>query len=130
MKFQDYSVRINLAFGVLGLILLIMGSLIYSESVYTGVVYMVIGLSQIIIPAFALVRISGKTGSELGNVMVMGCWWILSIGIAGLALFTSPLLAVSTAYTAVSTIIAVLWIILSVVSIKFAISETGARLVV
>lgn len=130
MKFKDFGVRINLTFGLLGLILLVMGLLIYSESIYAGVVYMIIGFFQILIPAFAVIRMSGKKGADLGNVIVMASWWILSVGIAGVALFTSPLLAVSLVYTAISTILAILWIVLSAISIKFAISETGARLVV
>lgn len=130
MNFQSYSRRINTVFAVLGLILLVLGLLTYSESVYTGVVYVVIGFFQIIIPIIVLVRAGGKTGSEFGDVTVMGCWWTLSVGIAGLALFPSPLLRVSMTYAAVSSIFAALWIVLGAISIRFAISETGAKLVV
>lgn len=130
MKFQDYCRGIGATFAVLGVILLFLGVAGFSENLYAGTVYSLIGIFQIIIAGLFLALMREKTGSELGNLAVTCCWWILSIGIAGAALFPSQFLRVSLTYAIVSTVIAVIWIVLGAFSIRLAISRTGASLVV
>lgn len=115
---------------LLGLLLVIIGIPAYPENPYTGIIYVVIGVAQILVVGVLLGFARGKSGRDFGNVAVVGCWWILSVGIAALALFTSPLLVISTLYVAVSTVLAAIWVILGAVNIWLMVTRLGAEIVV
>lgn len=117
-------------FALLGIVLILVGIPALRESTYTGTIYIVIGAVQVLISGLTHFFTRGKIGREFGNIMVSGCWWILSVGIAGIALFASPLFTISPAYSAVSILFAAIWLVLGALNVWLMVSKVGAEIVV
>ena len=115
---------------VLGIVLTVVGLSVLTENIYAGVFYAAIGVAQVLISGLLVAFTRGKSGQEFGNVMVMGWWWTLSVGIAGLALFTSPLFIISLTYSVASIAFAAIWVVLGIFNIWLLVSKVGAEIVV
>lgn len=131
MEFKQYTNLMNSLFAVLGIILIALGVIVRGDNVYSGITYVLIGIVQLLIAGASFIRIRDKDGRELGNVSVQHSWWLLSVGIAALALFPSDFFSVSSTAIGYSAIaIAIIWVVLNAVSIYVAVKKTKARLVV
>ncbi|MDI6819577.1 MAG: hypothetical protein QMC89_01545 [Candidatus Hodarchaeaceae archaeon] len=130
MKPERISLMSVIFFALLGIVLVVVGASALDESIYAGTIYAVIGAAQVLISVLTFAFTRGKIKREFGNTMVLGCWWILSVGIAGLALFTSPLFAISPVYSVVSSLFAVIWVVLGAFNMWLMVSKVGAEIVV
>lgn len=131
MDFKKYSSWMVCLFAALGIVLLAIGIVVRGDNLYTGITYVVVGIFQLLIALSAIPRLRGKDGAAMGNVVVQHNWWILSVGIAGLAVFPSQFFSLPLAglvYLAVA--ISAIWVILGAINVYLAVKRTGARLAV
>ncbi|MBA7574655.1 hypothetical protein ES695_06205 [Candidatus Atribacteria bacterium 1244-E10-H5-B2] len=132
MKFTKY---IQISTGVLltfSIILLILAGVVWSKNIYAGIIYLIIGIIQLISTLLLYYQIGKiKDITEMGNRSVQHNWIILSIGIAGCALFLAPFFEIDSMaipYTAFT--VCLISILLSIINIYKAIREAKARMVV
>lgn len=132
MKFKKYT---QISTGVLlifSIILLVLAGVVWSKNIYAGVIYLIIGIIQLIATLSLYSRIGKiKDITEMGNMSVQFNWLILSIGIAGLALFLAPFFKIdSTAIPYIAFLVCFISVLLSVINIYKAIRETKAQMVI
>lgn len=131
MDFKKYTYSMSSLFAVLGLIVVILGVLVKGDNVYTGIIYVLIGVLQLLIATTAFPRFRNKDEVGIGNITVQHNWWILSVGVAALALFPSAFFSIpATSLVYLTTGIALIWVVLSVTTIYVAVKRTNARLVI
>jgi len=132
MKFIKY---IQISTGVLlifSIILLVLAGVVWSKNIYAGIIYLIIGIIQLISTLSLYSRIGKiKDIIEMGNMSVQFNWLILSIGIAGVALFLAPFFKIdSTAIPYIAFAVCFISILLSIINIYKAIRETKAQMVI
>jgi len=132
MKFKKYTRISTSVLLVFSIILLILAAAVWSKNIYTGVVYLIIGMTQLICTLLLYPRIGKiKDETEIGNRLVQHNWIVLSIGIAGCALFLAPFFKVDSMaipYTAFT--VCLISVLLSTFNIYKAVKDTKARMVV
>ena len=131
MDFKSYASLMACFFVVLGLVLMAIGLIVRGDNLYTGITYTAMGIIQLLIAASTIPRLGGKEEAAIGNVAVQHNWWILSVGIAGLAVFPSSFFSIpSTGLMYAAIAISAIWVILGAINIYLAVKRTGARLAV
>jgi len=114
MKFKKYIQRSMVGPLVFSIILLILGGAVWSKNIYAGIMYLVVGLTQLIsnILLYSQIR-KREDETEIGGISVQLNWLILSIGVTGCLLFLAPFFTVNTIwipYTAFTAcLISALW---------------------
>ena len=131
MEFRKLSSSSKWVFFVLGIILLLLGLGAIGENVYAAGVYVIVGIVQILIAGTGLTRTRGLDElKQVGNITVQHSWWVLSVGLASLALVTSPFLDTSLVLKLPASIISIVWIVLGAVTIYVSVERVDAELVV
>lgn len=126
LDFEKFAVRTNIVVALLGAIFIVLGAAVVGRNLYAGITGLMIGPIQIVIALTSIARIRSRERLiEKGNVNVMHSWWILSVGIAVLVIFTSPLARIGIGSWIGGTIGA-LWMILGSLSVYLSMKFTGA----
>jgi len=133
MEFKKYIQISTSVFLILSIIVLILAGIVWSKNIYTGILYLVIGLTQLIATLLLFPRI-GKTKdiTELGNIAVVHNWAVLSIGIAGCFVVLAPFFKVNSMVVIpyVAFAICLIFALLGIFDIYKAIKDTKASMVV
>ncbi|MEA1965053.1 MAG: hypothetical protein U9O41_08015 [Candidatus Aerophobetes bacterium] len=132
MEFKKYTQISTSVLLILSIILLVLAGMIWSKNIYAGVIYLIIGITQLISTLLLYPRIGKiKDITEIGNRAVEHNWIILSIGIAGCALFLAPFFkADSMAVPFAAFTVCLISILFSILNIYRAVREAKARMVV
>jgi len=117
---------------IIALIIIVLGAMNWSENPYTGLIYLIVGVIQFLGGILLYPRIAKlKDLKEIGNRSVQLNWLILSIGIAGMALFMAPFFRLeSMVVPYIAFILCVIAVLLSGFNIFIAVKQTKARMVV
>ncbi len=131
MDFKKYTQLITIVLIILPFIIVVLGLLNWSENVYTGIIYVVVGALQFLSAIFVYPRIAKVADAQMvGNRVVQQNWLILSLGIAGMALFSAPFFKIEPASIPYITfIISTVLVILSGFNILMAVRKVKARMV-
>jgi len=132
MEFKKYIKLTSLILVILSIILFVFSLLIWSSNQYAGFLYLIIAVVEFLGAIFVFPRIAGlEDMKEAGNRAVQQNWIVLSIGIAGMALFLAPFFrADSMTVPYIAFIICVVSVLLSAFNIYTAIKKVKARMVV
>jgi len=114
MKFKKYIQRSMVGPLIFSIILLILGGAVWPKNIYSGIIYLAVGLTQLISNILLYSQIRKKEDeTEIGGISVQLNWLILSIGGTACLLFLAPFFAVNIIwipYTAFTVcLISVLW---------------------
>ncbi len=132
MNFKKYTqimISILLLFSI---IIIVLGIAVWSKNVYTGIIFLIIAGIQFFTIIFLYPRI-GKIDDmhEVGNRSVPHNWAVLSVGIAGAALFLAPFFRPdSMIIPFVAFVLCILQVIISALNILFAVRKVKARTIV
>jgi hypothetical protein len=132
MNFKKYIQTMMSILLLFSIIIIVLGFLVWSKNVYTGLIYMIIAGIQFFGIVFLYPRI-GKIDDmhEVGNRSVPHNWIVLSVGIAGAALFLAPFFKPdSMVIPFAAFVLCVIMIILSALNILFAVKKVKARTIV
>jgi len=132
MEFKRY---VKLSSGVLiifSIVLLVLAAVVWSQNVFTGIIYLAVGLIQLVGMALIYPRISKEEDLwELGNKCVQHNWITLSLGLTGCAMFLAPFFAVgSTSIPYAAFAVCLVPVLLSIFNLYKAVKVAKARLVV
>jgi hypothetical protein len=128
MEFEKYAGLMGWLFAVLGVVLMVLGIGVTGDNIYTGLTYTTVGFFQLLVALSEVLRLGGKEGMPAGVVVVQHNWWIVSIGIAALAVFPSSFFSISSAALMfLASMISAIWVILGAANIYLAVKRTGAR---
>lgn len=132
MKFKRYVKISSGIIMIFPIVLLVLAALVWSQNVFTGIIYLVIGLIQLVGMALIYPRISKEEDLwELGNKFVQHNWIVLSLGLTGCAMFLAPFFAVaSTSIPIVAFTVCLITLLLSIFNLYKAVREAKARLIV
>jgi len=132
MEFKKYIKITSLILVILSIVLFVLGLFIWSSNQYAGFLYVLIAVVEFLGAVFVFPRIAGvEDMQEAGNRAVQQNWIVLSIGIAGMALFLAPFFRIdSMAVPYIAFLICVVSVILSAINIYTAIKKVKARMVV
>ena len=132
MEFKKYIRVTMLILVIIALIIIVFGAMNWSENLYTGLIYLVVGVIQFLGGILIYPRIAKlKDMKEIGNRSVQLNWLILSIGIAGMALFMAPFFRLEAmAIPYIAFILCVISVLLSGFNIFTAVKKAKARMVV
>jgi hypothetical protein len=113
-------------------ILLFLAFIVWSKKIYTGVIYLGVGITQLSFSGTLFIRLRKKQiKEEIGTVVVQHSWWLLSIALASIMIFLSPFFEVfplAIVYTATSLV--ALWLIFGSIDLYIFVKETGVPLAV
>ncbi len=128
MEIRNFLRGIFSLFIVLSVILLIFAYYSWQHFFVTGAMYAQIGVAQLLMSAIALMRLPSSKGDpmEIGKVGIQHSWIILSIGLAGVALFLAPYFDIGLpiiTYTAFA--IALLYLVIGAFSLYKTNKDTG-----
>lgn len=132
MKFKRY-VKISCGIVmILAVVLIILASAAWSQNICTGIVYLAVGLIQLVGVALVYPRINKEEDLwEMGNKSVQHNWIALSLGLTGCAMFLAPFFAVdSTSIPIAAFTVCLVTLLLTIFNIYKAVRETKARLIV
>jgi uncharacterized membrane protein YhhN len=132
MNFKKYTqimISILLLFAI---VIIVLGIAVWSKNVYTGIIYIVIAGIQFFGIVFLYPRIGRIDDlNEMGNRSVMHNWAVLSVAIAGAALFLAPFFRPdSMIIPFVAFVLCILQVIISALNILFAVKKVKARMIV
>jgi hypothetical protein len=133
MEFKRYvkiSSGIVLIFPI---VLLILAGIVWSQNVYTGIIYLVVGIIQLVGMVIIYPRIRKlEDVTEIGNKYVQHNWVVLSFAVTGCAVFLAPFFTqgVATAIPYIAFAVCVVSAGLSIFNLYKAVKEAKARLVV
>ncbi|MBN2325132.1 MAG: hypothetical protein JXQ30_15490 [Spirochaetes bacterium] len=132
MNFKGYIRTTSIIIIVLALAVLVLGIAKWSENPYTGIIYAVVGFIQLLGMVLLFPRIAKLDDQkEVGNRAVQANWIVLSLGIAGMALFLAPFFRLeSVTVSYVAFILSVVLTVLSAFNIFIAVNRVKARMVV
>ena len=132
MNFKKYIQVTMIIVVVISIVIIALGALKWSENPYTGLIYLIVGVIQFLGGVLLFPRIAKlEDMKEVGNRSVQANWLVLSIGIAGMALFMAPffrLEAMTIPY--IAFILCVISVILSGFNIFTAVKKAKARMIV
>jgi hypothetical protein len=127
IAYTTYTLFLALAF-----ILLFLAFIAWPKWIYTGVMYLGVGITQLNFSGTLFIRLRKKQmKEEIGTVVVQHSWWLLSIALASMMIFLAPffkVFPVAIVYTAVS--LAVIWFVLGSIDLYIFVKETGVPLAV
>lgn len=132
MDYKKYIQRAMIILIVIAIIIIVLGIAKLSENVYTGLIYLIVGVIQFLGGVILLPRIARLEDlSEIGNRAVQSNWLILSIGIAGMALFLAPFFRVeSMVIPYIAFILCVVSVIFSAINLFISVKRAKARMIV
>ena len=132
MNFRKYIKITTAILTALSVVLIILAFIAWPKNVYTGIIYLIVGIVEFLGAVITYPRISRTDDDrEMGNRSVQQNWIILSIGIAGCALFLAPFFEVdNSSLPVISFILSIIVTILSAVNIYLAVKKVNARMVV
>jgi len=132
MDYKKYIQRAMIILIIIAIIIIVLGIAKLSENVYTGLIYLIVGVIQFLGSVILLPRIARlKDLSEIGNRAVQSNWLILSIGIAGMALFLAPFFRLeSMVIPYIAFILCVLSVIFSAINLFISVKRAKARMIV
>ncbi len=133
MNLENYLHTIFLVSGILGVIGLILGIIIWIRDPYAGFLWLLISLPVMAFAFGGSGRI--KMNKDLKTKAAIGIqhsWWVLSLGFSGLILFPAPFFVkhggASSAY--IMTAISALWVILGIMGLYKSHAETGVSITI
>jgi len=132
MNFKKYS-QITISILILiSIVIFVLGLLVWSEKVYTGIIYVVIAAIQFLGCIYFYPRTAKIDDMhEVGNRSVQTNWLVFSVGIAGMALFLAPFFRIeSMTIPYVAFVLCLLSVLLSGFNIFNAVRKVKARMVV
>jgi len=96
MKFKKY-IQISMAGPlIISVIILMFASVTWSKNIYTGIIYLAVGLIQLISSILLHFQISKREDlTEIGSISVQFNWLILSISLTGCILFLASFFTVT-----------------------------------
>jgi cobalamin synthase len=117
---------------LLAVILVILAFITWPKWIYTGIIYLSVGIVQLCFSVTLLFRLRRKvTKKEVGTIGIQHSWWILSIALASAVIFPAPFFKVSPIIiTYFATSFAILWLILGSINLYTLVKETGVPLAV
>ncbi len=132
MKLESLLHTLFMISGVMGLIGIIDGVIVWSKDPYAGFLWLLISIP---LTAFAFGG-SGriKMAKDLETKAAIGIqhsWWVLSLGFSGVILFPAPFFVEhggSSAY--LMTVLSVIWLLLGIVGIYKPHAETGVSITI
>jgi len=132
MEFKRYvkiSSGIVLIFPI---VLLILAGIAWSESIYTGIIYLVVGIIQLVGMVLIYPRIMKlEDVKEIGNKCVQHNWIVLSLGVTGCAMFLAPFFQLeSMVIPYIAFAVCIPPILLGIISIYKAVTKAKARMIV
>jgi len=133
MEFKRY---VKFSSGVLiifSIVLLVLAAVVWSQNIFTGIIYLAVGVIQLVGMALIYPRISKEEDLwELGNKFVQHNWITLSLGLTGCAMFLAPFFTegVGTAVPYVAFAVCLVSVLLSIFNLYKAVKVAKARLVV
>ena len=132
MDFKKYIQVTMLILVIIAVIIIVLGALNWSENPFTGLIYLIVGVIQFLGGILLYPRITKLEDlKEIGNRSVQLNWLVLSIGIAGMALFMAPFFRLeSMAVPYIAFILCVIAVLLSGFNIFIAVKKAKARMVV
>lgn len=132
MDFKKYSQITITILLVISIIIFVLGLVVWSENVYTGLIYIIVAAIMFLGCIFLYPRIAKiKDMAEVGNRSVQANWLVLSVGIAGMALFLAPFFKLdSMTVPWVAFVLCVIAVLLSAFNIYSAVKKAKARMVV
>jgi len=132
MKFKRYVKISSGIVIILAVVLIILASAAWSQNIFTGIIYLAIGLIQLVGVALVYPRINKEEDLwEMGNKSVQHNWIALSLGLTGCAMFLAPFFAVaSTSIPIAAFTVCLITLLLTIFNIYKAVRETKARLIV
>ncbi len=132
MSFQKYAALTTSILLLFALVILVSGLALWQSNLYTGLIYLIIAGIQVISLAILYPRLkAAEQDQEKGNRVVIHNWSVLSVGIAGVALFQAPFFRVDTsALPVVAFILSVAIVLLSAMNIYVAVKKVKARMII
>jgi hypothetical protein len=132
MDYKKYIQRAMIILIIIAIIIIVLGIAKLSENVYTGLIYLIVGVIQFLGSVILLPRIARLEDlSEIGNRAVQSNWLILSIGIAGMALFLAPFFRLeSMVIPYIAFILCVVSVIFSAINLFISVKRAKARMIV
>jgi len=132
MKFKRYVKISSGIIMIFPVVLLVLAAIAWSENVFTGIVYLAVGVIQLVGMALIYPRISKEEDLwELGNKCVQHNWVVLSLGITGCAMFLAPFFQLdSMMIPYIAFAVCLISALLGVFNLYKAVREAKARLVV
>ncbi len=132
MDFKKYIQRAMIILIAIAIIIIVLGIAKLSENVYTGLIYLIVGVIQFLGSVILLPRIARLEDlTEIGNRAVQSNWLVLSIGIAGMALFLAPFFRLeSMVIPYIAFILCVLSVIFSAINLFISVKRAKARMIV
>jgi hypothetical protein len=132
MDFKKYIQRAMIIIIVVAIIIIVLGIAKLSENVYTGLIYLIVGVIQFLGSVILLPRIARLEDlTEVGNRAVQSNWLVLSIGIAGMALFLAPFFRLeSMLIPYIAFILCVISVVFSAINIYISVKRAKARMIV
>jgi hypothetical protein len=113
---------------VLALILFVNAGLMWGANIWSALISLLIGATQLIIAVTLIPRVGSRNDIEgAGNVVVQHSWLLLSVGLAALALYPSPFFAMPAIWFWIAMLAGFAWMLLGMINLYQAISQTGAR---
>lgn len=132
MDFKKYITITTSILLVFSVVIFVLGLLFWAENTYTGIIYLIISGIQIValITLYPRAR-RAEDMQEKGNRVVFHNWSVLSVGIAGAALFLAPFFRIdSMTVPFIAFILCVLAVILSAVNIFTSVKMAQARMII
>jgi hypothetical protein len=132
MDFKKYIQRAMIIIIVIAIIIIVLGIAKLSENVYTGLIYLIVGVIQFLGSVILLPRMARLEDLvEIGNRAVQSNWLVLSIGIAGMALFLAPFFRLeSMLIPYVAFILCVISVVFAAINIFISVKRAKARMIV
>lgn len=132
MEFKRYvkiSSGIVLIFPI---VLLILAGVAWSENIYTGIIYLVVGVIQLVGMVLIYPRIMKlEDVKEIGNKCVQHNWIVLSLGVTGCAMFLAPFFQLdSMVIPYIAFAVCIPSILLGIINIYKAVTKAKARMIV
>jgi len=113
---------------VLGVLQLVVAALVWNGNVWTGAMAVFVGVSQLVVIGSIDPRIRDQSDARsVGNVVVQHSWFVLSIGVAGAAVFSSPFFSVATEWVTASVLLNLAWAVLGAYMIYWSVTEADTR---
>lgn len=134
LKYDKFSAavrRINRVTIVLGIVVLGLAGIVWSQNQWAGILYVIVAVSQLIIALTLSVRLHDRDdATRAGNVVVQHSWGLLSIGIATAAIVPSEFFAVESAWMSTAVTAGILWALIGAYGIYLSTQGVGARMTV
>jgi hypothetical protein len=133
MEFKRYVKISSGIIMIFPIVLLVLAAMVWSQNVFTGIIYLAIGIIQLVGMVLIFPRIRKEEDLwELGNKFVQHNWIVLSLGLTGVAMFLAPFFTegVGTAVPYVAFAVCLVTLLWSILNLYKAVKETKARLVV